>query len=75
MEKRNHNRNSSRPNPDKDWLKYSGIAFEMAAFNLLVIWGGYKLDKMLENHIPWFLILALLLCVVGTLYFTFKKLN
>jgi len=56
-------------------MKYSGIAFEIVAFNLLLIWGGYKLDKIMENKIPWMIILGLILSIIGTLYFIFKRLD
>ena len=61
--------------PEFDPRKFSGIAFEIATFNLVVIWSGYKLDQWLANKIPWMIIVAVLLSVTGTIYYLFKKLN
>ena len=76
MEQQKNNRRSSKPNPEqKPYLKYSGVAFEVVAFNLLVIWGGYELDEYLENEVPWSIITASLLAVTGTIYHLLKRLN
>lgn len=71
---------SSKPNPEEEnnkgqLARISGIAFEIVAFNLVVIWGGYELDQYFDFSIPWMMILALVLAVVGTLYFIFTRLN
>jgi F0F1-type ATP synthase assembly protein I len=56
-------------------LRLSGIAFEIVAFNLIVIWGGYELDQYFDFRIPWMIITALLLAITGTIYFIFNRLN
>ena len=75
--------NRQKPNPyskpkardQKSYLKYSGIAFEVVAFNLLVVWGGHALDNAMANEIPWMVILAVLVAVAGTIFYLLKRLG
>jgi F0F1-type ATP synthase assembly protein I len=54
--------------------KYSGLAFQMIAIILLVLYGGMKLDKYLENEFPLFTIIGAFGGVVLSLYFALKDL-
>jgi len=56
----------------KNYAKYSGIAFQMAAVIFIGTWGGYKLDAYFnfENHI--LTIILSLLSVVIAIYSVIK---
>lgn len=73
---------SSKPNKNEDqgtengrntYLKYSGLAFELLAYNLVMVWGGYELDRALDTSVPWFVILGTFLAAAGTIYYLIKK--
>ncbi|XOV92731.1 MAG: AtpZ/AtpI family protein [Bacteroidota bacterium] len=67
---------SSKPNPERDnaYAKFSGLAIEIAAFNLLCIWGGYKLNQLYSPKSQWILILSVFLGMAGTIWYLFKRL-
>jgi len=54
--------------------KYSGLAFQMIAIILLVLFGGFKLDEYLENNFPLFTVIGAFGGVVLSLYFVLKDL-
>ena len=76
MAKNQKSSHSSKPNPDKSnsFAKYSGLAFEVAAFNLICIWGGYELSLRFSPKTYWILISAILLAVAGTIWYLLKRL-
>ncbi|MEZ4981852.1 MAG: AtpZ/AtpI family protein [Saprospiraceae bacterium] len=37
-------------------MKYSGMAFEMAAILFVFVFGGKKLDDVVRTETPWFTI-------------------
>jgi len=59
-------RNKREP---QSYLRYTGLAFELLAFNLVLIWGGYEMDEYVENAVPWFLILGAFIAAFGTVYY------
>ena len=65
MDKQNLSKpKSQRPriqNQVNEYIKYSGLAFQMAALILLGYWLGGKIDKWLELSIPVFTIILILL--------------
>lgn len=67
---------SSKPSPDDKnvYAKYYGLALEMAAFNLLCIWGGYKLSQLYSPKSHWILILSVFLGTAGTIWYLIKRL-
>lgn len=68
--------NSSKPNPeDKGYLKVSGLALEMAVFNLICIWMGYELSERFSPKSHWILLCFAGLSAIGTFYFLFKKIS
>ena len=73
---RNHKDHSSKPNPDQGsaYAKFSGLAIEVAVFNLLCIWGGYELNALYSPKTYWILIASILLGVAGTIWYLFKRL-
>ncbi|MFY0687706.1 MAG: hypothetical protein JXQ90_11105 [Cyclobacteriaceae bacterium] len=48
---------------------------ELAIYNLLVVYGGHRIDLWLQLNTPWFIILAVLLSVVGTVFYLLKRLS
>ena len=55
-----------KPNPKFNYLRYTGLGFEILACILLFVGAGYKLDQWLETDKPWFtLFLSLAGCVVA----------
>jgi len=62
------------PRKEFNYLTYSGLAFEMLAFILLGVWGGYKLDIHFETSKPWFLIGLSLFGVTASLVNLIRKL-
>ncbi|MEQ9423377.1 MAG: AtpZ/AtpI family protein [Cyclobacteriaceae bacterium] len=79
MRKSNKNLSSSKHNPDQSpqsgYISFVGIAFEVAAINLLFIWGGIALDDKFPSISPTFLIAGVVLATVATIYYLLAKLN
>ncbi|MBK9255928.1 MAG: AtpZ/AtpI family protein [Saprospiraceae bacterium] len=50
------------------YLRYSGLAFQMAAVVFFAIWAGKKLDLYLETEKPYFTILLVLVFFSAFLY-------
>lgn len=61
-------------NPMGEYLKYSGIAFQMLAVIGLSIWGGMKLDEKFNNGKPLFLLILTFLGIFGSIYGLYKSL-
>lgn len=77
MKKNKKDRSDSfekRKNQTTSLAKYSGLAFQMIAIILLVLFGGYKLDGYMENEFPLFTIIGAFGGVVLSLYFALKDL-
>jgi uncharacterized membrane protein YbjE (DUF340 family) len=58
-----------------NYLKFSGLAFQMIFVMGLAAWGGHTLDKYLEFTIPVFAIIFIILSLIGILYSLIKYLN
>lgn len=56
----------SKPKDQKSFMKYYGLAFELALMNILLILGGYHLDKYL-NSSPVFVLSGTFLSMAGTI--------
>ncbi|WP_404818028.1 AtpZ/AtpI family protein [Reichenbachiella ulvae] len=67
---------SEKPNkkPAYNYLRYSGLAFEMLAFILLGVWGGIKIDEWLELKYPIFTIFLSMGGVTSSLIYLIRKL-
>lgn len=50
------------------YLKYSGLAFQMAAIILLSIWGGKKIDAYMGWEKPFATLLLTLILFSGFMY-------
>jgi F0F1-type ATP synthase assembly protein I len=78
MDKANHSKKKDqRPqnqNPINEYVKYSGLAFQMAALILLGYWLGSKIDKWLDLSIPVFTIILILVFLSLTFYSLIKSL-
>ena len=78
MEKTNHSKKKGqRPrnqSPINEYVKYSGLAFQMAALILLGYWLGSKIDKWLDLTIPVFTIILILVFLSLTFYSLIKSL-
>ncbi len=72
---------SPKPNPQperknqiSDYMKYSGLTFQMAALIFLGYWGGSKIDHWLHLKIPVFTIILILAFIILTFYSLIKSL-
>jgi F0F1-type ATP synthase assembly protein I len=61
--------------PSKDYLRYSGAAFQLLALILVGVWLGGKLDAWQANEKPiWTAVLSLVLMCVG-MYQMYKEIT
>jgi len=51
-----------------NYAKYSGMAFQMAAYILIGAYGGKWLDNYFETSTPYFTIILMLMGVIGAMY-------
>jgi len=56
----------------REAARYSGLAFQMIAIILLVLFAGMQADKYLENDFPGFTVLGAFLGVILSLYIALK---
>ena len=68
------NQQPQNQKPINEYVKYSGLAFQMAALILLGYWLGSKIDKWLELTIPVFTIILILLFLSVSFYSLIKSL-
>ena len=55
-----------------EYLKYSGMAFEMFAIMGIFVFVGTKLDERLQNEKGWFTILGAILGTIVALVYTLR---
>ena len=75
-------KNQSKPKPEKSksstpnsYVKYTGIAFQMIAIILAGVFGGIKLDQVIERiEFPLFTLIFTFLAVCLSIYYTIKDL-
>ena len=65
-------KNQTIRNSYTDYVKYSAIAFQMAAVIGLGVFGGQYLDKKLALQTPWFTLVLSLFSVVLAIYIAVK---
>jgi len=74
MQEQDEEKNQKKPLSDglRNYAKYTGMAFQMAAIILITTFGGIKLDRIagFENHV--FTIILSLLGVFAAIYFAIK---
>ncbi len=64
---KNSTNNSNPSNKPNNYLRYSGLAFQMLAAIALAMWGGTELDGWLGWKFPVWTVTLLLAAVVGSL--------
>ncbi|MGK7395669.1 MAG: AtpZ/AtpI family protein [Candidatus Cyclobacteriaceae bacterium M3_2C_046] len=69
----NH-QNQKESNQIREYLKYSGLAFQMVAMILLALWAGMKIDQWMQWKFPLFTIVFILVAIVATLIVVIKNL-
>ena len=78
MDKPNLSKKKNQPpqklNQVNEYVKYSGLAFQMAALILLGYWLGSKIDKWLDLSFPAFTISLILLFLFISFYSLIKSL-
>lgn len=69
---------SSKPSPNQkenNYLRFTSVVFEVTAFNLVCIWGGYKLSQLYSPELHIFLLVGVFLGISGTIYLLLKRLS
>lgn len=68
------NQSPQSPKQINEYVKYSGLAFQMAALILVGYWAGSKIDKWLDLSFPAFTIILILLFLALSFYSLIKSL-
>jgi len=58
----------------KEYAKYSSLILQMIAMVAVGIWGGIKLDSLLEMKRPVFTIILTIITSFGAVYYLFRTL-
>ena len=66
---------SKKPNLDPNLKNLGVLGFQLAGFNLLFFWLGYRLDENIDNRFPLFLVISVLLSVFASFWYLIKKLK
>lgn len=61
--------------PGFDYVKYSGMAFQMIGMIVICTFGGLWLDKKIAINLPIFTLLGILIGIAASLYHVLKKLK
>jgi F0F1-type ATP synthase assembly protein I len=56
-----------------DFIRYSGLAFEMAAIMGVGVWLGTKIDNWLNLEFPAFTLGLMILSVIAAIYHAVRK--
>ncbi len=70
-EKENNHKNGLNKGVNQ-FAKYSSLAFQMGGIIFLTVWGGKKLDELLDNQNQVFTIILSLFGVVSAIYVAIK---
>lgn len=73
MPEQEKDKNQSRQDQLKPYLKYSGLGFQMIAVLVLAAWGGMTLDEKMGNKNPWWTIGLMLLGVISSMFMIIKS--
>lgn len=68
----NKSRPKSQPN---NYMRYSGLAFQILAVLGLATWGGWSFDRYLNLKFPLFTILLLTAAIIGIIYMLIRALK
>jgi F0F1-type ATP synthase assembly protein I len=55
-----------------NFIKYSSLGIQMLVIIIAGVFGGYKLDTMMNNSFPWFLLSLSTLALVVAIYHAVK---
>ncbi|HKJ44161.1 MAG TPA: AtpZ/AtpI family protein [Sunxiuqinia sp.] len=67
-------KNSKKPKKKLDnFIRYSGLAFEMIAIMAIGVYAGHKIDEWLDLSFPAFTLGLMILSVVGAIYHAIKN--
>jgi len=66
---------TAKPSQSNQYLKYSGMAFQLFILLAIGALGGQKLDQVLNTSQPYFTIALILLFTTGFFYKLVKDLN
>lgn len=72
VKKNKKKKEEKQPN---DFLKYTGMATQMAVTILIGVFGGIKVDEYLELQTPIFTLIFSLLAVAAAMYMVIKDIN
>jgi putative F0F1-ATPase subunit (Ca2+/Mg2+ transporter) len=61
--------------PMNDYVKYSGMGFQMIAIIGLFTWGGYKIDESAHHQVKWVTAILSLVGVGISLYIVIASLK
>ncbi|HNT82743.1 MAG: putative F0F1-ATPase [Bacteroidetes bacterium ADurb.Bin141] len=68
----NEQKQNSRKKLLNNYMRYASMGIQMGVIMFIGTYGGYRLDKYCNNHIPVFTLLFALLSVAASLYLTLK---
>lgn len=63
------------PKSSNKYLKYTGIAFQLAVLVAIAIWAGSKIDEKMQNEMPYMTALLVLLVFTGFMINLLRDLN
>jgi hypothetical protein len=64
------------PKPEEnEYLKFTGLAFQLCGIIGLGVWSGYELDRKMENPVPWMTLLLAFFSTVMAIYYLYKVLT
>ncbi|HXA01363.1 MAG TPA: AtpZ/AtpI family protein [Cytophagaceae bacterium] len=67
-------KNGKKSDQPNNYLKYSGIAFQMIATILLGAWGGIALDDYFKVESHMFTVVLMLVSVIASMYLVIRGL-
>ncbi len=62
-------------NQYKAYLKYSSLAFQMLVVMAVAVWGGVKLDQLLNIKFPVFTLLFSISSLIGIIYYLIRSVS
>lgn len=71
--KQNNKNPEKRKKQLNNYARYSGMAFQMLGIILLGVFGGIKLDELINWTFPVFTVVLTVAGVVGSIYLTIKE--
>ncbi len=69
---KNQNLNKRKKKLDQ-FIRYSGLAFEMIAIMAVGVFAGYKIDQWLNLSFPAFTLGLMIFSVIGAIYHAIKN--